>query len=163
MQIEIKIMQPDQWRLYKSVRCAALADAPYAFSGTLDRALQRSDEDWVIITWQRATKPGQITFFAFEGETTYGMSACGIDPKNANEAEMSAVWVTPTQRHSGVGDALIDFAVQWATEQGASLLNVGVYDDNVGALKFYSSNGFQDVGRTKTELANDQRTVLLLY
>lgn len=158
--IEIRVMQPDQWQLYKAVRCAALADAPYAFSGTLENAQQQSDAEWAAITYQRATKPKNVIFFTFEGESACGMSACGVD--EANEAEMFAVWVASTHRRKGVGVALIDFANQWAKEQGAKLLKVGVFADNTGAVKFYLANGFQDIGRTKPELSSAQRTVLLL-
>lgn len=155
-------MQPNQWQLHKAVRCAALADAPYAFSSTLENALQRSDEAWAVLTKQYATHPQQITFFAFEGANACGMSGCGIDAANANEAEMFAVWVAATHRHQGVGRALIDFASQWAQAHGAKLLKVGVFADNVGAVKFYLAHGFQDTGRTKPELSDAERTVLLL-
>lgn len=158
--IEIKVMQPDQWALHKAVRCAALADAPHAFSGTLENALQRSDETWAMMTHQRATEPKQVTFFAYEGDIACGMSACTLD--KANEAEMLAVWVASTHRRTGVGAALIDFANQWAKAQGAKLLKVGVFADNTGAVKFYLANGFQDIGGTKPELSNTERTVLLL-
>src|SRR5215207_6989364 len=112
--IKISVMEPDQWPLYKAVRCAALADAPYAFSATLEEALHRSDETWTTLAYQRATQPKQITFFAFQGGIACGMAACSIDNVNANEAEMFAVWVASTHRRRGIGLALVAFATQWA-------------------------------------------------
>lgn len=157
--IEIKTLLPDQWQLYKRVRCAALAEAPYAFSSTLDGASKRSDEDWAQMTRKYASDPNGVTFFAFENKTACGMSACVID---GDEAEMYAVWVDPACRRKGVGRALIEFACTWSEARGAKRLKVGVFDDNAGALAFYRSAGFRDTGETKPELSSEERTVLLL-
>ena len=152
-------MLPDQWQLYKAVRCAALANAPYAYSSTLENAMERSDDDWVRLTYQYASDPNSIEYFAFENEDPCGMAACVID---GNEAEMYAVWVDPAYRRKGVGRELIEFAIAWSQLHGAAKLNVGVFDDNPGALAFYRSAGFEDSGRIKPELSNEKRTVLLL-
>jgi ribosomal-protein-alanine N-acetyltransferase len=113
----------------------------------------------MALTQQRATDPGGITFFAFEGETVCGMAACKVE---GDEAEMFAVWVAPLYRRSGAGTALIEFAGNWAERQGARRLKAGVYDDNAGALAFYRAAGFDDTGRIKPELSTNNRTVLLL-
>jgi ribosomal protein S18 acetylase RimI-like enzyme len=157
--LKIKPMQLDQWQLHKAVRCAALADAPYAYSSTLESALKRSDDDWAALTRQRASEANNLTFFAFEGETPCGMAACSIE---GDEAEMFGVWVAPTHRRNGVGLALVEFARDWAKLRGARLLKAGVFDDNAGALAFYHSVGFDDTGKIKPEFSTKDRTVLLL-
>jgi ribosomal protein S18 acetylase RimI-like enzyme len=157
--IELKPMSPGQWRLHKTMRCAALADAPYAYSNTLEDALKRSDEDWAHLTRRYTSDPSSITYFAFDNQIACGMSACVIDER---EAEMFGVWVAPTHRRKGVGSALIKFACTWAESYGAVRLNVGVYEDNTGALALYRSVGFCDSGLTKPELSTGGRTVLLL-
>jgi ribosomal protein S18 acetylase RimI-like enzyme len=157
--IEIRSMASDQWRLYKDLRCAALAEATYAFSSTLKDALKRSDEEWRRIARQYASDPKGVTFFAFEADMPCGMSACVI---NGSEAEMFAVWVDPAFRRRGAGRALIDYACTWSRSRGAELLKVGVFDDNPGALAFYRSAGFSEGGETKPELSTENRTVLLL-
>ncbi|HXV43852.1 MAG TPA: GNAT family N-acetyltransferase, partial [Anaerolineae bacterium] len=78
------------------------------------------------------------------------------------EAEMFAVWVAPTHRRKGVGLALVEFACNWTKLQSATLLSVGVYEDNAEALAFYRSIGFDDTGKVKSELSTKNRTVLLL-
>ena len=50
------------------MRCAALAEAPYAYSSTLENALERSAEDWKQITHQYASHSNSVTYFAFEDE-----------------------------------------------------------------------------------------------
>jgi ribosomal protein S18 acetylase RimI-like enzyme len=152
-------MLPDQWQLHKTIRCTALADAPYAFSTTLESALSRSDAEWAVFTHQRASAPNSVTFFAFAGETPCGMAACAI---KGDEAEMFAVWVAPSHRRSGGGLALVQFAARWAKSHGAKLLNVGVFNDNTGALAFYHSIGFKDMGKVKPEISTENRTGVLL-
>ena len=157
--IEIKPMLLDQWQLHKSVRCAALADAPYAYSSTLADSLKRSDDDWARITAEYAADPNNITFFAFANDIPCGVSVCVID---GDEAEMFAVWVDPACRRKGIGSAHIDSACAWASLHGAQQLTTGVFDDNSGALAFYRAADFRDTGRTKPELSTENRTVILL-
>lgn len=157
--IEIKTLSPEGWQLYKTMRCAALAEAPYAYSNALEGVLKRSDEDWQQLTLQYASDPNSITYFVFEGEVPCGISACVVD---GSEAEMFAVWVDPAYRRKGIGSQLIEFARTWSELQGARKLKVGVFDDNLAALVFYRSAGFKDLGLIKPELSSEDRTVVLL-
>jgi ribosomal protein S18 acetylase RimI-like enzyme len=156
--IEIQPMLPEQWQLHKAVRCAALADAPYAFSSTLDDALKRSDEDWQQITNQYASHPNSLTFFAFENDFTCGMAACVI---NGEVVELYAVWVEPGCRGKGVGRALIDFGREWSRSKGAARIRVGIFEDNPGALAFYRSIGFVNSKQIDPVLSTEKRAVLL--
>lgn len=157
--VEVRPIRADQWQLLKAVRCAALEEAPYAFSSTLEDTLERSDDDWAQMAEQSVRDPTRITFFAFEDDVPCGMSACALD---GDEVEMFGVWVDPAYRGQGVGQALIEFARAWAESHGAARLQAGVFEDNGRAIAFYSSAGFTDVGLTRPELSTEDRTVLLL-
>jgi ribosomal protein S18 acetylase RimI-like enzyme len=141
----IRPLLPHQWQLYKTVRLAALAEAPYAYSTTLESAEARSDADWQDLTARFARGPNNITYFAFQGEHPCAMAAC---VRQGDQAEMVAVWVDPAFRRLGIGRALIDYAVAWAVSQGVTTLKVGVFDDNLGARALYAAAGFQDLGET---------------
>lgn len=151
-------MLPDQWKEYKTMRCAALAEAPYAYSSTLENALERSAEDWMQITHQYTSHSNSVTYFAFEDNAACGMSACVI---SGEEVELYAVWVDPAHRRKGVGRALIDFGRTWSRSKSATQLRVGIFDDNIDALAFYRSVGFTDSGRTDPVLSTEKRAVLL--
>jgi ribosomal protein S18 acetylase RimI-like enzyme len=140
------------------VRCAALAEAPYAFSSTLKDALQRSDEGWRQITYQYASHPNSLTYFAFADQDPCGMSACVA---NGEEVELFAVWVTPAYRRTGVGRALIDYGRAWAHSKGSARIRVGIFEDNPAALAFYRSVGFTDSGQIDPVLSTEERAVLL--
>ena len=157
--IKISPMRTDHWQLHKTVRTAALADAPYAYSTTLESALARSDDDWVRLTEQYTVSPNSITCIAFDNEIPCGMSACVMD---GDDSEMFAVWVDPAHRRKGVGRALVDFACEWSEQRGAQIIYVGVYEDNQHALVFYRSVGFVDRGEINPVLSTDERKVLML-
>jgi ribosomal protein S18 acetylase RimI-like enzyme len=76
------------------------------------------------------------------------MAAC---VRQGVQAEMFAVWVDPEQRRGGIGLALIEYAKSWAQSRGVSTLKVGVFDDNLAALRLYKAAGFQDLGETNPE------------
>lgn len=145
---QIHPLLPHQWQLHKQVRLAALAEAPYAFSTTLESAQARSDADWQSLTERYARSLDSVTYFAFQGEQPCGMAAC---VRQEDQAEMFAVWVDPASRRMGVGRALIDYAIDWAASQGVTILKVGVFDDNQGARALYTAAGFQDLGETNPE------------
>jgi ribosomal protein S18 acetylase RimI-like enzyme len=145
---QIHPLQSHQWQLHKTVRLAARAEAPYAFSTTLESAQARSDVDWQTLTERYANDPNSVTYFAFREGQPCGMAAC---VRQGVQAEMFAVWVDPEHRRKGVGRALIEYAKTWAQSRGVSTLKVGVFDDNLGALRLYTAAGFQDLGETNPE------------
>jgi ribosomal protein S18 acetylase RimI-like enzyme len=56
------------------------------------------------------------------------------------------MWVEPSARGCGVGDALIAAVVAWAREQGVANVVLDVRVSNDRAVALYSRNGFVDVG-----------------
>ena len=151
--IEIKTLEPDQWALFKQIRCQALADAPYAFSSTLAAALKRTDAEWADLVQRRATDPNDHTFLAYVADQLCGMATC-ICRTTAGEtptAEMFAVWVDPNYRKHKVGTALVEHARHWSKARGAATLYVGVFAANQIALRFYQAIGFTDQGKRGAE------------
>ncbi len=157
--ISIQPLTPDVWQLHKSVRLAALADAPYAFTTQLADVAERSDEEWAGITYRRAQDPNGITYFAFVDDEPCGMAACVLTELGA---EMLAVWVAPQRRRQGVAEAMVDYARAWALARGADQLVVGVYTDNTGAIALYRRVGFVDTGEQRVTPSVPDRAILIL-
>lgn len=157
--IEIRPLQPDQWELHKRLRLAALADAPYAFTTQLADVATRTAAEWAAITAQRAGDPHGVTYFAFVQGEACAMAACVLTELGA---EMLAVWVAPTHRQQGVGQALVDYARRWARARGVDALVVGVYTDNVDAVRFYARVGFESTGVERFAAQTNQRPILML-
>lgn len=63
-------------------------------------------------------------------------------------AFLSDLVVAEAERRRGIGRLLMDAAVVWAREQGASSLELGVFEFNAGAIAFYERYGFASSKRT---------------
>jgi ribosomal protein S18 acetylase RimI-like enzyme len=61
--------------------------------------------------------------------------------------ELISLWVAPSGRGFGVGDALVEAVIKWASEQNASSVSLDVTEGNQQATKLYLRNGFVDIGK----------------
>jgi ribosomal protein S18 acetylase RimI-like enzyme len=62
-------------------------------------------------------------------------------------AMLDSIAVKQEFRRSGIGRALMAGAAQWAREQGASQIELSVYEFNRPALAFYRKLGFRTASR----------------
>ena len=128
----------------RAIRLRALADAPEAFGATLEEATARTAETWAQ---QMRELP---SFVAVEGGLDVGVVRCEPDETRADTATLISMWVAPDARRSGVGDALIDAAIDWARANGVNRLLLYVVDDNAPAIALYARKGFQPTGEVAT-------------
>jgi diamine N-acetyltransferase len=61
--------------------------------------------------------------------------------------EVDNMAVDPSKRRRGIGRVLMDAATVWATQHGASRLELNVYEFNEAASRLYGSTGFVTVSR----------------
>ncbi|MGV9410363.1 GNAT family N-acetyltransferase [Nocardia sp. NPDC003693] len=138
--IEVRVLEPDDWQLWRQLRLAALADAPWAFGSTLaewtgpgdTEARWRSRFDNVpfnaVVSW-RGTPAGMVGAYPSDTET--------------GTVELISMWVAPFARGKGVSDAAIDAVVKWA---GPRPVILSVKTDNAVAIRLYERHGFADAG-----------------
>lgn len=149
--IELRVLGPDDWRVWREPRSAALADAPEAFEATL--ADWQGDHD-VEQRWRtRLSIAGSHNVVAL-GDRPVGMVS-GV-PGGLGVVELISLWVSPSERGHGVGDRLVEEIVRWARESGAAAVGTRVIAENRAALALYERHGFRDSG----ESAGPGRVVL---
>ncbi|WP_160573851.1 GNAT family N-acetyltransferase [Actinomadura physcomitrii] len=137
----VRLLDVEDWALYRAVRLTALADSPEAFSSTLAR-----EKAFVPDVWQERLA-ARNTFMA---ETEDGPG--GIVTVLATEdgtAELVGMWVAPAARGRGVGDLLIRAALGWTAERGLAELRLWVVDGNRRAERLYARHGFARTGATQ--------------
>ena len=80
MKIEVRILSPDDWQLWRSVRLAALTEAPDAFGSRLHDWADAAENRWR----ERLTIPGAVDVVAIETETNapVGMVTGTPDPSS---------------------------------------------------------------------------------
>jgi ribosomal protein S18 acetylase RimI-like enzyme len=139
---ELQAVTPDDWRIWRDLRIAALAEAPHAFGsrladwqGTGDR-----EERWRT----RLSIPGSYNVVAVLGGQPVGL-ASGI-PAGNGEAELISMWVAPAARGRGIGDRLVAAVEQWARQVPVNVLHLAVSEGNDRAAALYLRNGFSFTG-----------------
>ncbi|KUM36789.1 GNAT family N-acetyltransferase [Arthrobacter sp. EPSL27] len=160
MNIELRTISADGWRVWRSVRLTALSDAPDAFGSRL--------LDWADapeVRWrERLSIPGAIDLLAFDsdGNVPVGMVTGTPVKDNASRAELISMWVAPAVRGRGVATALITAVARWAAVTGAATLALSVMPDNVAARRTYERNGFAVCHESGDLLPDGRRELVML-
>ena len=143
----VRRIRPDEGPLLKEVRLAALADAPDAFSATYADEVAFDDGMWDERAALGATDDdgGTGTFVldaGAAGAAPLGI-AVGYRPgPDRTRVELVSMWVDPSVRGTGAGRLLVEAVAGWASDTGASALDLWVMRSNGGAQAFYERLGF---------------------
>lgn len=129
--------EPD-WPLLKELRLAALLDAPTAFGVSHASAAANPDTQWR----DRAAGRGPATYLLAFDNTGAPIGMIGGVLSAAQEFNLIAMWVTPTQRGSGAAAALVEALLAHAVAQGHQRVVLDVSPDNARAAAFYQKRGF---------------------
>lgn len=129
----MRVVEGDDWALWRSLRLAALREAPHAFASRYEDWASASERRW------RQRLVGWRNLVAVLDGGPVGM-ASGLDD---DPVLLAALWVAPAARGRGVGDALVEGVVAWAAPRPVAL-TVAAGNDRARAL--YLRHGFVDVG-----------------
>jgi ribosomal protein S18 acetylase RimI-like enzyme len=140
--LELRVLESDDWPIWRELRLTALAEAPYAFGSTLAQWSGAGDREE---RWRaRLEIPGALDAVAVLDGDPVGM-ASGVPAEQGEGIELISMWVSPAARGRGVGDLLIRAVESWAVERNAEALRLSVMPDNGRAIAFYERHGFADV------------------
>jgi len=141
--VELRALAPDDWGIWRGLRVAALAEAPYAFGSVLTdwQGAGDREERWRA----RLNIPGSYNVVAILDDQPVGM-ASGVPTAEDGIAELISMWVAPPARGYGVGDELVRGIERWARHIGAGVLRLAVAQGNEMAFALYQRNGFSDTG-----------------
>ena len=142
--LRVERLTVDEAPRLRAIRLRALADAPDAFGTTFEGAAAQPAETW---SEQLQELP---TFVAVNDGLDVGMVRCQPDETEPDTALLISMWVAPASRRIGVGDALVDAAIEWARANGVSRLQLYVVDDNAPAIALYARKGFRATGVVAT-------------
>lgn len=145
----VRLMDVDDWFLYRSLRVAALTDAPEAFGSTLAREMAFTEETW------RQRLAARNTFVAETAGPACGMAAAIV--AGPSTAELVGMWVSPDARGTGAGDRLVLAVLGWANERALSDVRLWVAEGNHHAERLYARNGFRRTGATQPIRAREER------
>ena len=139
--ILVREITADDWELMRDVRLAALSEAPYAFGSTYAREAAFTREKWRGRVNERA-----VTFLAHEeqaDEAPAGLAGVYVED---GDADLVSMWVRPSARGLGVGEALVKAAVSWTKGHDFGSLHLWVTEANAPARRLYERCGFTATG-----------------
>jgi len=152
--IELRRLSPDDWAIWRLLRLAALAEAPYAFSSQLADWQGGSDREDL---WrERLSLPGSYNVVSLLDEDTVGM-ASGVPTTDEGVVELISMWVSPAARGRGFGDALVLEVERWARSVDAKVMRLDVADGNRSAARLYQRNGYGYTGEQGDLMADGVR------
>lgn len=136
-------MGPEDWRLWRRLRRAALQEAPDAFGSTLTQWSGAGDTEE---RWRDRLSDVPLNLvLLLEGEPAGMVSA--TSPDREGQVELISLWVDPTARGRGVAHEAIRQVLDWAAEEHpASRVVLSVADGNLPARQLYRRHGFTDAG-----------------
>lgn len=138
--ITVRELGLDDWRTWRDLRLAALAEAPHAFHSRLADWVGAGEHEWR----DRLRAPGRYLVAELHGRPCAQVVAVPPDPDGI--ADLVALWVAPHARGTGVADALIAAVSEHAVGWGARRLALYVVVGNERAAALYRRHGFADLG-----------------
>lgn len=133
----------DDWEQSRAIRLRALRDAPLAFASTYERELAFGPEQWR----QRIATSVQFLAVPEVGDVIGTVTALP-DPDRSATMLLVAMFVTPPERRSGVGERLVQAVIAQARVEGAQEVRLHVVETNHGARRLYERSGFVRTGAT---------------
>jgi ribosomal protein S18 acetylase RimI-like enzyme len=137
-ELEIAIVGPEEWQLFRALRLRALREAPYAFGSRYD--------DWVEAPesrWRDRLANVPLNLAARRDGELVGMASGVYDGED--QVELISMWVDPAARGCRVAAGLVAAVVDWATAAGRTTYLM-VRSDNARAIAAYTRAGFVDLG-----------------
>jgi ribosomal protein S18 acetylase RimI-like enzyme len=139
--VTVRVLEEDEWEVYRRLRLAALEHDPESFVAALSDEQEYPEERWRdrIRRSRRlvATRDGDDIAVASVGQ------ARDEDGIIDEVAELFGMWVVPAARGTGVAWELVTAAADRARRDGHRHLRLWVSTDNGRAIGFYSSYGFR--------------------
>ena len=153
---DVRPIGPDDWKAWRELRLAALAEAPFAFGSQYADWVDATEDRWR----ERLSSPGAYQVIASIDGTPAGMA--GGFPSADDTAELVSMWVAPAGRGKGVGNALMTAIEDWARSIGATVLKLSVVPGNDPAHNLYLRHGYVDTDEPGDLMADGVRRELVM-
>jgi ribosomal protein S18 acetylase RimI-like enzyme len=142
----IRRIRPDEGPVLEAVRLAALADSPSAFGSSLAAEANQPDDFWAARAKIGAAGDSSVTFFAEIAGSVVGLVGAHLPRAEERSVDLVSMWVSPAHRRAGIAFDLVAAVVSWASEIGATAVELWVTRDNDAAVRLYETAGFRSTG-----------------
>jgi GNAT superfamily N-acetyltransferase len=136
-ELTVRVLEEQDWSVYREVRLAALQESPGVFGGSYDQEAAADQSYW------RAQLTGARRFVAESDGSPCGVVSVGSFPQEPGSVELFGLWVDPTARSTGVAGRLVDTAATLAAADGATQMYYWSGTENGPAIGFATGFGFR--------------------
>ena len=112
MNISIRQLTEEDWRLFSEIRLKALQSDPSAFGSNYAFESQFAEVDWRM----RLRSEDSAIFMIFADETPIGITGVGVDRTDLTRktAIFWGSWLDPEIRRRGISDLMYKTRIEWA-------------------------------------------------
>jgi len=150
--VVVREVSPDDWKVLREVRLAALREAPQAFGSTYAREAPFTEEQW-----RGRINARSVTFFARLPQSPEPAGLAGIYVEDG-VPDLVSMWVRPSARGNRVGEALITAAADWVKSRDHDAVFLWVTEPNAPARTLYERCGFTPTGDRQPLPSNQELT-----
>ncbi|HEX4190418.1 MAG TPA: GNAT family N-acetyltransferase [Marmoricola sp.] len=144
-ELETRVLQPDDWALWRSIRLRSLAADPDAFGSTLEHEAVIDEDGWRA--WLAEVGPRVVVVDGGEPVALGGGYLEDV-AEDRQRLHVIAMWTDPAYRGRRLAAQVLDALVKWAAPRGLGLaLDVAI--GNVPARRAYEAFGFVSTGATR--------------
>lgn len=161
--MEIRFLTPEDAVEWRRLRTEALEGDPEAFSSSLEEHARLNLDD---VKKRLGPTGDSFVAGAFQDGQLVGMAGFHreVGPKLRHKARVWGVYVTPSNRGTGLGRVLMQAVLERAAKiEGLDQIQLSVTETQAPALKLYHSLGFETFGRELRALKIGERFIDEVY
>ena len=125
-----------------------------------------TEENMRKLTAELSDKNSEFYFATLDNKVVgylkinFGKSQTDLQQENAIEVER--IYILNEFQGKKIGQLLFDKAIQISIQEKADYIWLGVWEENVRAIKFYLKNGFVEFDKHIFKLGNDEQTDIMM-
>jgi ribosomal protein S18 acetylase RimI-like enzyme len=148
-ELTVRVLEEQDWPVYRDLRLAAVEESPGVFGGTDDQEAAADQTYWR----SQLTKARRVV--AEQDGSSCGVVSVGSFPQEPGSVELFGLWVDPTARSTGVAGRLVDTAATLAAVAGATQMYYWAGTENGPAIGFATGFGFRITSRRRPATSGD--------
>ena len=158
MQIEITKAGAEDAQRLRSLRLAALKDAPDAFGVKHEDELLISDSQW-----QDRLKYTYWCFVVADGVDIGLLAADKADKDRNSDCWLSSWWISEAFRGQGVAALMMEWVIKLSQENEWKIIGLGVWPENLRARNAYKKLGFVEADKPLPSRSKPGQMYLGMY
>lgn len=145
MAIDVHAATGKDWEAFRSLRLNSLRMSPDSYRRVYADEVEAPLDRWAPFLDRQADDGNADVLLAIVNGVATGMAFVGVDVATA-VMSIGGMWVEPSGRRIGVGRELVDRAIAWGLQRGATRARLAVSVGNNAAERLYESCGFASTG-----------------